>query len=404
MAGADGAGASGRAVKRVLLVPDGMADEPLAELGGRTPLAVADTPAMDALARSGTVGLVRTVPPGMPPGSDVGNLSVLGYDPAVVYSGRSPLEAVNIVDLGPDDVSYRCNLVTVAGGVMKDNTAGHIGNDEAHRCFAALSEGLDGDGFEFYAGVTYRGLLVWRGGELVACTPPHDILDQSVAGHLPGEEAGEAASPAARRLAELQRRADEILAGVRPATMAWFWGEGRAPRMPRFADLYGLRGAVVGAVDLVRGIGRCAGFDVIDVPGATGDLDTDYGAKARAAAEALRVHDLVWVHVEAPDEAAHMGSLSEKIKAIERVDHEVLAPLVASALAPAVLVLPDHRTPLRTRTHDGSPVPFVFARGDGALLASAFPAPAFSELEAERTDVLVDDGPSLMRQFLAATR
>jgi 2,3-bisphosphoglycerate-independent phosphoglycerate mutase len=391
-------------VKRVLLVPDGMADEPLAELGGRTPLAVADTPAMDALARSGTVGLVRTVPPGMPPGSDVGNLSVLGYDAAVVYSGRSPLEAVNIVDLGLDDVSYRCNLVTVAGGVMKDNTAGHIGNDEAHRCFAALSEGLDGDGFEFYAGVTYRGLLVWRGGELVACTPPHDILDQPVAGHLPGEEAGEAASPAARRLAELQRRADEILAGVRPATMAWFWGEGRAPRMPRFADLYGLRGAVVGAVDLVRGIGRCAGFDVIDVPGATGDLDTDYGAKARAAAEALRDHDLVWVHVEAPDEAAHMGSLSEKIKAIERVDHEVLAPLVASALAPAVLVLPDHRTPLRTRTHDGSPVPFVFARGDGALLASAFPAPAFSELEAERTDVLVDDGPSLMRQFLAATR
>lgn len=380
-----------------------MADEPLAELGGRTPLAVADTPAMDALARRGTVGLVRTVPDGMPPGSDIGNLSVLGYDPAAVYSGRSPLEAVNIVDLGPDDVSYRCNLVTVAGGLMKDNTAGHISNDDAQRCFAALSAALDGGGFEFHAGVTYRGLLVWRGGELVACTPPHDILDQPVAGHLPGEAAGTAGSPAARRLTELQRRADEVLAGVRPATNAWFWGEGTAPRMPRFADLYGLSAAVVGAVDLVRGIGRLAGLDVIDVPGATGDLDTDYGAKARAAVAALRDHDLVWVHVEAPDEAAHMGGLSEKIKAIERVDQEVLAPLLAAAPAAGVLVLPDHHTPLRTRTHAGDPVPFVFARADGAPVEAPSPAPAFSELEAERTGLVVDGGPALMRRFLAAT-
>jgi len=401
VAGTDDATMPGRAVKRVLLVPDGMADEPIAELGGRTPLAVADTPAMDGLARSGTVGLVRTVPSGMPPGSDVGNLSVLGYDPAVVYSGRSPLEAVNIVELGPDDVSYRCNLVTVAGGVMKDNTAGHISNEEAHRCFAALGAALDGDGFEFYAGVTYRGLLVWRHGELVPCTPPHDILDQPLAGHLPGEAAGEAATPAALRLTELQRRAGEVLGGVRPATSAWFWGEGRAPRMPRFAELYGLGAAVIGAVDLVRGIGRLAGLDVIDVPGATGDLDTDYGAKARAAIDALRDHDLVWVHVEAPDEAAHMGSLSEKIKAIERIDHDVLAPLAARGAA--ILVLPDHLTPLRTRTHDGSPVPFVFARGDGALPPSASPAPAFSESEAERTGVFVDDGPALMRLFLEAS-
>ncbi len=403
MAGADESGAPGRAVRRILLVPDGMADEPLAELGGRTPLAVADTPAMDALARAGTVGLVRTVPEGMPPGSDVGNLSVLGYDPAAVYSGRSPLEAVNIVDLGPDDVSYRCNLVSVTGGIMKDNTAGHMGTDEAHRCFAALSDALDGDGFEFHAGVTYRGLLVWRGGELVACTPPHDILDRPVAGHLPGEQAGRAAGPAARRLTELQRRADEVLAGVRPATNAWFWGEGRAPRLPRFGELYGLSAAVVCAVDLVRGIGRLAGLDVLDVPGATGDLDTDYGAKARGAVAALADHDLVWVHVEAPDEAAHMGSLSEKIKAIERVDHEILAPLLEAAPAAGVLVLPDHLTPLRTRTHAGEPVPFVFARADGSLLAASSPAPAFSELEAGRTDVFVDDGPALMRMFLAAT-
>ena len=382
------------AVKRVLLVPDGMADEPLAELGGRTPLAVADTPAMDALARTGTVGLVRTVPPGMPPGSDVANLAVLGYDPGAVFSGRSSLEAANIgVALGPGDVSYRCNLVGVVDGVMKDHTAGHISNDDARRCVAALQAALGGGPFEFHAGVSYRSLMVWRGGRLVPCTPPHDILDQPVAGFLPD----------ATELLDLRDRAGEVLAAVRPGTGIWFWGEGTAPSMPRFADLYGLRGAVVGAVDLVRGIGRYAGFDVIDVPGATGDLDTDYGAKARAAVDALATHDLVWVHVEAPDEAAHMGSLSEKIKAIERVDHEVLAPLVAEAPSAAILVLPDHLTPLRTRTHDGAPVPFVFARADGALLASSSPAPAFSELDAGRTDVLVDDGPALMRMFLAAT-
>ena len=299
----------------------------------------------------------------MPPGSDVGNLSVLGYDPAAVYSGRSPLEAVNIVDLGPDDVSYRCNLVTVTGGVMKDNTAGHIGNDEAHRCFAALSDALDGDGFEFHAGVTYRGLLVWRGGELVACTPPHDILDQPVAGHLPGEQAGEAAAPAARRLTELQRRADEVLAGVRPATNAWFWGEGRAPRMPRFEELYGLSAAVVGAVDLVRGIGRLAGLDVIDVPGATGDLDTDYGAKARAAAEALRrPRPRLGPRRGARRGGAHGQPLREDQGDRARRPRGPRpaarrAPSPRSSCCPTI-----SRRCARART-PASPVPFVFARG-----------------------------------------
>src|SRR5665647_35535 len=314
--------------KRILLVPDGMADEPQAALGGRTPLEAADTPCMDGLARGGVVGLVRTIPEGMAAGSDVANLAVLGYDPAAVSSGRSPLEAASIgVELGPDDVSYRCNLVTVVDGVMKDNTAGSIGNDDAGRCVAALQAALGGGPFEFYSGVSYRNLLVWRGGELVPCTPPHDILDRPVAGYLPGTAAGAAGSAAAEVLVALQHRADEVLAGVRPATSAWFWGEGRAPRMPRFSELYGLSGAVVGAVDLVRGIGRLAGLDVIDVPGATGDVDTDYGAKARAAVAALDDHDLVWVHVEAPDEAAHMGDLRAKVRAIERVDvhpHEVV--------------------------------------------------------------------------------
>ncbi len=388
--------------KRVLLVPDGMADEPQAALGGRTPLEAAETPAMDGLARGGIVGLAHTVPEGMAPASDVANLALLGYDPAAVYSGRSPLEAASIgVDLGADDVAYRLNLVTIAGGVMRDNTAGHIDTDEARACVEALEAELGGGPFEFHTGVSYRHLLVWRGGAVVPCTPPHDILDQPVTGYLPGVAAGVADDSSAARLAELQRRADDVLARVRPGTSAWFWGEGTPPRMPRFSDLYSLSGAVVGAVDLVRGLGRVAGLDVIDVPGATGDLRTDYGAKARAAVAALEDHDFVWVHVEAPDEAAHMGDLAEKVRAIARIDAEVLAPILLAPTRPAVMVLPDHLTPVRTQTHAAGPVPFVISEpmpgigGGGAM--------AFSESQASHTGLVVDDGPSLMRLFLEAT-
>jgi len=388
--------------KRVLLVPDGMADEAQAALGGRTPLEAAQTPVMDGLARGGIVGLVRTVPEGMPAGSDVANLAVLGYDPAAVFSGRSPLEAASIgVDLGPDDVSYRLNFVTVEDGVMKDHTAGHIPTGEARTCIDALEAELGGGPFEFHTGVSYRHLLVWRGGAVVPCTPPHDILGRPVVGHLPGVAAGSAADPSAARLDELLHRADEVLARVRPGTSAWLWGEGTRPRMPRFAELYGLSGAVVGAVDLVRGLGRLAGLDVIDVPGATGDLHTDYGAKARAAVAALADHDLVWVHVEAPDEAGHMGDLREKMRAIERVDAEVLAPILQAPERPAVMVLPDHLTPVRTQTHAVGPVPFVISEpspgvgGGGAM--------AYGETQASHTGLVVDDGPSLMRLFLEAS-
>lgn len=392
--------------KRVLLVPDGMADEPQAALGGRTPLEAARTPVMDGLARGGVVGLVRTVPEGMAPGSDTANLAVLGYDATVVYSGRSPLEAASIgVGLGPGDVSYRLNFVTIVDGVMKDHTGGHVATDEARRCVEALEAELGGGSFEFHTGVSYRHLLVWRGGEVVPCTPPHDILDRPVAGYLPGVAAdpdGVAApgSPAAA-LRDLQARVDEVLERVRPGTRAWLWGEGTAPNMPRFKDLYGLSGAVVGAVDLVRGIGALAGFDVLDVPGATGGLDTDYGAKARAAVDALAGHDLVWVHVEAPDEAGHMGDLREKVRAIERVDAEVLAPLLAADERPAVLLVPDHLTPLRTRTHAAGAVPFVISeplpgRGGGGAMA-------FGEAQAATTGLFVPHGPGLMRLFLEAS-
>ena len=388
--------------RRLLLVPDGMADEPQAALGGRTPLEAAHTPFMDGLARGGVVGRARTVPEGMPAGSDVANLAVLGYDPAAVFTGRSPLEAASIgVALGPGDVSYRLNFVTVSGGVMKDNTAGHISDDEGRRLVAALVDALGGGPFEFHAGVSYRNLMVWRGGEMVSCTPPHDILDRPVAGCLPGEAAGSGGADGARALGDLQARADEVLAGLRPDTNAWFWGEGTAPRMPSFKDLYGLRGAVVGAVDLVRGIGRLAGMDVLDVPGATGGLDTDYGAKARAAIAAFEDHDLVWVHVEAPDEAGHMGDLREKVQAIERVDAEVLGPILQADVRVTAMVLPDHYTPLATRTHSDPPVPFVISEPAPGLGGGG--AMAFCESDAAATGLLVESGPELMRLFLETT-
>jgi len=390
--------------RRLLLVPDGMADEPQPALGGRTPLEAAATPFMDALARGGICGLARTVPAGMAPGSDVANLAVLGYDPAACFTGRSPLEAASIgVELGPGDVAYRLNLVTVADGLMKDNTAGHIASDEARRCVEALQAQLGSATFEFHVGVSYRHLLVWRGGTVVPCTPPHDILDQPVAGHLPGEAAGVAGegTPAAT-LTALQEAADAVLGHVRPGTGAWFWGEGTAPRIESFSEHFGLSGAVVGAVDLVRGIGRLAGLDVVDVPGATGGLDTDYGAKARAALAALEDHDFVWVHVEAPDEAGHMGDLREKVRAIERVDAEILGPVLAAhGERPGVLVVPDHLTPLRTRTHAAGPVPFVIseplpgAGGGGAM--------TYGESQAAATGLVVENGAALMRLFLEAT-
>ncbi len=388
--------------RRVLLVPDGMADEPQAELDGRTPLEAAHTPAMDELARHGVVGLVQTVPAGLPAGSDVANLSALGYDPSAVFTGRSPLEAAGIgVELGPDDVAYRCNFVTIADGAMKDHAAGHISAEEGRRLVAALQAALGGGAFEFHAGVSYRNLMVWRGGALVPCTPPHDILDRPVEGYLPGAVGGGsvAADAPSAVLRALMAAAREVLVPLRPGTDIWLWGEGTAPRLPRFHELYGLSGAVVGAVDLVRGIGRCAGFDVLDVPGATGDLDTDYGAKARAALAALEDHEFVWVHVEAPDEASHMGSLSEKIKAIECVDREVLAPLMAAPAPPALLVLPDHHTPLSTRTHGTAPVPFVIGVPPAAGSSGAG-AEAFGEGEAARTGVLLATGPDLMGLFL----
>jgi 2,3-bisphosphoglycerate-independent phosphoglycerate mutase len=380
---------------RVILVPDGMADEPLEELGGCTPLQAAHTPHLDQMARTGVVGMVRTIPQGMAPGSDVANLSVLGYEPAAVFSGRSPLEAASIgVALGPSDVSYRCNFVTISDGTMRDNTADHIPTEQADVLVQALAAAFAGSDFEFHTGVSYRNLMVWRGGELVVCVPPHDILDEPVAAYLPDGSGGAA-------LRDVMQSAHEVLGPLRPGTDIWFWGEGRAPHLPSFAALHGLHGAVVAAVDLIRGIGVYAGLDVLDVPGATGDLHTDYAAKGRAAIEALADHDFVFVHVEAPDEAAHEGNAQEKVLAIERIDAEVLAPLLAAPQQPIVMVLPDHPTLVRTRTHAGDAVPFVFAAPGFAAAGPA--AEAFDEVAAAATGLLLESGAALMDRFLTET-
>ena len=392
----------------MLLVPDGMADEPRPELGGRTPLEAAATPAMDSLAGRGTIGLVRTVPEGMPPGSDVANLAVLGYDPAAVFSGRSPLEAANIgVELGPRDVAYRCNFVAVEAGVMKDNTAGHIDSEEGRRLVAGLQAALGGGPFEFYAGVSYRNLLVWRGGELVPCTPPHDILDRPVTGYLPGVAAGAGDTPAARALADLQRRADEVLGAVAAGHQRLVLGRGHGaehaslpgPLRPERRRRRRRRpGARHRALRRLRRAGRARSHgrpghglrgEGHGPPSPLSTITTSCGCTSRR-----RTRRGTW------------AACVEKVRAIERVDAEVLAPLLAAPQRPAVLVLPDHYTPLRTRTHDGTPVPFAFAPGvamSTAAASSTTGAAGYSEAAAAATGLVVDDGPALMRLFLAAT-
>ena len=311
-------------MKYVILLGDGMADEALEELGGLTPLQHARTPRMDEIARRGVIGLAETVPAGFHPGSDVANLSVFGYDPATCYSGRSPLEAASMgVELGPDDVAFRLNLVTLAPQYgrlyMEDFSAGHITTAEARELIACLQEELGDARFSFHAGVSYRHLLVWHGGkDALSFTPPHDLTHQSIEGHLPqGDGAGE--------LIQLTTSAQMLLsthpvnlkrqkAGKPMANSIWLWGHGRAPRMTTLQEKYGLTGAVISAVDLIKGIGIYAGLDVIEVPGATGYIDTNYQGKAEAALEALQTRDFVYLHVEAPDEAAHAGNLDDKLQ------------------------------------------------------------------------------------------
>ncbi len=347
-------------MKYLLVLGDGMADEPLAELGGMTPLEYAKTPNMDRIAREGASGMLRTIPEGFEPGSDIANLSVLGYDPRLYYTGRGPLEAMSMgIPLRDDDVAYRCNISTVVGGQMADFSAGHISTRESRDLLEALSEKVP-DVF-LKEGISYRNLLVISHGKGSETTPPHDIVGQDISPHLP--QGGDA--EILRRCIDESTRVfsthpvnrARISAGKTPATQIWPWSGGKRPALPSFQDKYGKTGGMISAVDLLNGIARCAGMEVIRVPGATGYLDTDYHAKARYAIEALKHLDFLYLHVEAPDEAGHLGSIGEKVTAIERVD-EMLG-IIMEEFSGVIAILPDHPTPIRLKTHTHEPVPFA---------------------------------------------
>ncbi|MDG6257518.1 MAG: cofactor-independent phosphoglycerate mutase [Methanomicrobiaceae archaeon] len=347
-------------MKAIVILGDGMADEPLAELGGKTPLEYAHTPNMDTIARAGRCGLLRTVPAGFEPGSDIANLSVLGYDPREYYTGRGPLEAASMgIDLGPEDFAYRCNLTTVRDGTMEDFSAGHISSQEGKELISALDARLEGAVLS--SGISYRNLLVVHGGGGAVTTPPHDIVGREIAEYLPeGIDAEllrrcmeESVQVLEGHPVNVRREAE----GLPPATMIWPWSGGRKPALPDFSEKYGRSGGVISAVDLLNGIARCAGMQVIEVPGATGFLDTDYEAKARHAIEAVTTLDFVYMHVEAPDEAGHMGSVEEKVLAIERLD--AVVGMILGEFEGIIAVLPDHPTPIRVRTHTADPVPFA---------------------------------------------
>ncbi len=394
-------------MKYIILQPDGVADTPIDALGGRTPLEYARTPHMDRLASCGTLGLTHTIPPGFPPGSDVGTMSILGYDPRRYHTGRSPIEAASMgVELAPADVAFRCNLVCIRDGVMEDFTAGHISTDEAAAIVRDLQRELGGDGFEFHPGVSYRHLLVWREGRAgMRTTPPHDITDRAVAEYLPAGEHAE-------RLRRLMQASQDILAkhpvnrgrverGERPATSIWLWGQGKRPALPTLRERFGLRGAVISAVDLVNGLGVLAGLEVIKVPGVTGFLDTNYQGKASYGLRALETTDLVFVHVEATDETGHMGAVEKKVQAVEDFDSKIVGPILAGLHDTAdwrMLLMPDHATPCALKTHSADPVPFVIAAGRD--LPAGRPGRAYSERAAAAAGVVVAEAHTLLPDYL----
>ncbi len=360
-------------MKYIILQGDGMADWPLEKYGGRTPLEIAPTPNMDWLASNGVFGLAHTIPEGFPPGSDVGNMSILGYDPAVYHTGRAPLEAASVgIALSPKDIAFRCNLVTLGqkngAAFMEDFTAGHITSGEAAEIVDDLNRELAGGGVEFHPGVSYRNLMVWRAGkEKMETTPPHDITDQESGGYLPKGDGADV-------LLNLMRRSEELLArhpvnrrraakGERRATSVWLWGQGRAPALPSLKERFGIEGAVISAVDIINGLGVYAGLERIKVPGATGFFDTNYKGKGEYGVAALEKKDLVFIHVEAPDEAGHMGDAEKKIQAIADFDEKVVGTVLAGMKDRRdwrLLLLPDHPTPIVLKTHVSEPVPFVF--------------------------------------------
>ncbi len=396
-------------MKYIVLLGDGMSDEPVAELGGKTPLEVAETPNMDQLAKNGIVGQAETVPNGFHPGSDVANLSVFGYDPATCYSGRSPLEAASMgVELDPNDVAFRLNLVWLEAHFgklyMGDFSAGHIGTEEAGALIETLQKQLGDEQFTFYPGISYRHLLVWKNGrDQLKFTPPHDIATHSIEDYLPQGDGAEVlldlTNSAQMLLNNHPVNQQRVARGELPANSIWLWGHGRKPVMETYQQRYGINGAVISAVDLIKGIGINAGLEVIEVPGATGYLDTNYRGKAEYAVESLKHSDFVYVHVEAPDEAAHGGLLKEKIQAIEDFDRLVVGTIIDKLPEIGdcrILVLPDHPTPVEKRTHTADPVPYLLFDSRNRVTSGA---EAYSEAETKRCGRIIY-GPDLMEKLL----
>ncbi|WP_319508612.1 cofactor-independent phosphoglycerate mutase [uncultured Methanolobus sp.] len=355
-------------MKYVVLIGDGMADEPLEELGGMTVLQKANTSNMDFIVMNGRAGLAQTVPEGFPPGSDVANMSIVGYDPKKYYSGRAPLEAASMgVELEKDDVAFRCNLITIQNDLIVDYSSGHITNEEAKELIESIDSALGDDKVSFYPGISYRHLMVAKKGlgANTECVPPHDVIDENRHEHMPKGENSEIISDLIERSMQILEtqpvNKSRIAEGKNPGNSIWLWGQGFAPAFTPFNELYGLNGAIISAVDLVKGIGIYAGLDVIEVPGATGYLDTNYIGKAEYAIEALKDHDFVFVHVEAPDEAGHMGNMEAKIQAIEDFDEKVVGTVLKAAIEMeedvTIMVMPDHPTPVALRTHTSVPIP-----------------------------------------------
>lgn len=400
-------------MKYVIVLYDGMADYPVPALGGKTPMMVADKPNMDMLASKAEIGLVQTVADGLKPGSDVCNLSVMGYDPKKYYTGRSPLEAVSIgVPMSEDDVALRCNLVTLSEDdlpyeekTIEDYCADDISTEEAKELIATIQKELGTPVFEFYAGVSYRHCLLWHVGDTNVgnLTPPHDITGKVITEHLSTHKN-------AVPLIKLMKKSYDILkdhpvniarkkAGKRPANSIWLWGEGKKPALPNFERLNGIKGAVVSAVDLIKGIGGCAGMEVAEVPGATGYIDTNFEGKANATIELLERNDLVYLHIEAPDECGHRNEPENKVKAIELIDQRVL-PILFDGLKEyddyKIMILPDHPTPIVTRTHARDAVPFLIYHKNSPKDGVS----TLNEDTAKATGRMIEYGPGIMEHFI----
>ena len=399
-------------MKYVVVLGDGMADEPIARLNGRTPLAYANTPALDVLSQKSEIGMVSTIPEGMKPGSDTANLSVMGYDPKKYYSGRSPLEALSIgVPMKDTDIALRCNIVTLSEeeGIpfakrrILDHSSGEIETEECAVLLRTVMEELDRPPYHFYVGTSYRHCLIWENGEVEELTPPHDVLGREIGPYLPAD----------KKLHEMMVKSYEILKnhpinekrrqeGLNPANCCWFWGAGTRPSLPSFSEKTGKKGIMISAVDLLKGIAVGAGMDVAGVEGANGGLDTNYEGKTQAALDALvrDGYDFAYIHIEAPDEMGHQGSVEKKLQAIEYLDRRVIEPLTAgldaSGLDYRLMVLPDHPTPIRLRTHTAESVPYLIYDSTNVQKNDW----SYNEAEAILSGNYFSEGPMLMDHFL----